>query len=169
MLSGDTPILCPAGTGHIIGRAGIERNMMVISQNLPLRCSQNVTFCASHGQITAKARKARVLLNVRPRRAPSSRLRSESEPTSKTASTLMRVMYLVINIPVTICARLFPSKPWVHTSFKTRLQHKQRTIVQSSGRLGFRRSKQKKLAGVGAVYRCPPVAPEASGVARDHR
>ena len=49
---------------------------------------------------------------------------------------------------MTICARLFPSKPWVHTSFKTRLQHKQRTIVQSSGRLGFRRSKQKSWLGL---------------------
>ena len=51
-------------------------------------------------------------------------------------------------IPVTICARLFPSKPWVHTSFKTRLQHKQRTIVQSSGRLGFRRSSKKSWLGL---------------------
>ena len=64
------------------------------------------------------------------------------------------------------------SKPWVpHTqkNFKTRLQHKQRTIVQNSGRLGFRRSKQKKLAGDGAVYRWLGVAMEASGVARVRR
>ena len=73
------------------------------------------------------------------------------------------------HIPVTICARLFPSKPWAHTSFETRLQHKQRTIVQSSGRLGFDWLKEKKLAGVGAVPGCLGVAPEASGVARDHR
>ena len=51
-------------------------------------------------------------------------------------------------IPVTICARLFPSKPWVHTSFKTRLQHKQRNIVQSSGRLGFRRRSKKSWLGL---------------------
>ena len=40
---------------------GIERNMMVISQNLPLRRSPNVTFCTSHGQTTAKARKSMCL------------------------------------------------------------------------------------------------------------
>ena len=82
------------------------------------------------------------------------------------------------NIPVTICARLFPSIPWVHTSFKTRLQHKQRTIVQSSGRLGFRRSSKKSWLGLalstavlhvspGVRHRArPPLAAEsvASGV-----
>ena len=60
----------------------------------------------------------------------------------------LRVLSPTTIVPVTICARLFPSKPWVHTSFKTRLQHKQRTIVQSSGRLGFRRSSKKSWLGL---------------------
>ena len=77
--------------------------------------------------------------------------------------------FTIFHIPVTICARLFPSKPWAHTSFETRVQHKQRTIVQSSGRLGFRRSKQKKLAGVGAVYRCRLSTGGSGGVRRGPR
>ena len=44
----------------------------------------------------------------------------------------------IINIPVTICARLFPSVPWVHTSFKTVGAHLLKTV-------GAHEAKQRTL------------------------
>ena len=52
------------------------------------------------GESQQKHAKARVWPNARPRRAPSSSPRPESESTSKFASILMKVIYMVMNIHI---------------------------------------------------------------------
>ena len=61
------------------------------------KCNLLCISRVNRSKSTQKHAKARVSPNARPRRAPSSSPRSESESTSKSASTLMKVIYMVMN------------------------------------------------------------------------
>ena len=64
------------------------------------KCNLLCISRVNRSKSTQKHAKARVSPNARPRRAPSSSPRPESESTSKSASILMKVIYMVMNIHI---------------------------------------------------------------------
>ena len=102
--------------------------------------------------------------------SPQNRLSSGGNVPASRARTRVILPTLYVLVPVTICAGSIPSIPWVHISFKTVGEHKQRTptpILKKAGwiavlqhrdspRHGSCKATVSRCAAVSGAKRCIP-------------